>query len=348
MPVLFRDYETRSLQKLGKAKGAVNAWRYAADPSTQVLCCSYAVDGGEVGLWTPGWAIPEAFMAAGADPNWLVVAHNDEFDSSVETYLLAPQLGWPIVPLERHRCTMALARSNALPASLEGAGGALALAFRKDKAGAKLMREIAQYKIEPTPEQLGRLYEYCKQDTRTARGIFEALPPLTDGEQAVWTLDRIINARGFPIDRKLALAVAKLGAQQRTAVDTAIADLTGGAVRTVNCRDQALKWLSGKGCELPDLKKEAVAKVLMNGLAPDARRFLELRQEGARASANKMDTLLACLDSDDRLRGALVYHGAAPGRWSGSKFQPQNLKRPDKATDLAAAIATILQGGNLP
>ena len=108
MPVLFRDYETRSLEKLGKAKGAVNAWRYAADPSTQVLCCSYAVDGGEVGLWTPGQAIPEAFMAAGADPNWLVVAHNDEFDSSVETYLLAPQLGWPIVPPERHRCTMAL------------------------------------------------------------------------------------------------------------------------------------------------------------------------------------------------------------------------------------------------
>jgi DNA polymerase len=328
MPVLFRDFESRSLRKLGKAKGAVNAWRYATDVSTEVLCCAYAVDGGEVQLWTPGQAIPEVFVVAATDPDWLVVAHNDEFDSAIEIHLLAPKLGWPIVPPDRHRCTMALARSNALPASLEGAGEALALAFRKDKTGAKLMREIAQYKIEPTPEQLERLYEYCKQDTLTAREIFNTLPPLTNDEQAVWTQDRIVNARGFPIDRKLALAMAKLGTKQRTAVDAAIADLTGGAVKTVNSRDTALTWLSSKGCELPDLTKETVAKTLMNGVAPDVRRFLELRQDGARASANKMDTLLACLDSDDRLRGALVYHGAAPGRWSGSKFQPQNLKRP--------------------
>jgi DNA polymerase len=175
MPVLFRDYETRSLQKLGKAKGAVNAWRYAADSSTQVLCCSYAVDGGEVQLWTPGHATPDAFVAAATAPNWLVAAHNDEFDSSIEIYLLAPKLGWPIVPPERHRCTMALARANALPGSLKGAGEALALAVQKDKAGEALMRKIAQYKIkEPTPTELAQLYEYCKQDTRTA-GLFNSL-----------------------------------------------------------------------------------------------------------------------------------------------------------------------------
>ncbi len=348
MPVLFRDYETRSRRWLGKAKGAVNAWRYAADDSTEVLCCSYAVDSGDVGLWSPDQAIPEAFVTAAADPSWLVVAHNDEFDSAIETYLLAPKYGWPIVPPDRHRCTMALARANALPGSLEGAGAALGLAFQKDKAGAITMRKIARYQIEPTPAQLAQLGEYCKQDTRVARELFNTLPPLTDDEQAVWREDRVINARGFPIDRELALAVAALGTKQRTAVDVAIVGLTGGAVRTVNSRDQALKWLAGQGCELPDLNKETVAKVLMNGLAPDARRFLELRQDGARASANKLDTLLACLDADDRLRGALVYHGAAPGRWSGSKFQPQNLKRPDKATDLDAAIATILQGGSMP
>jgi DNA polymerase len=337
------------LRKLGKPKGAVNAWRYAADVSTEVLCCAYAVDDGEVQLWTPGQAIPEPFIAAATDPDWLVVAHNDEFDSSIEIYLLAPKLGWPIVPPDRHRCTMALARANALPGSLKGAGEALALAVQKDKAGETLMRRIAQYKIkEPTPDELAQLYEYCKQDTRAAREIFNTLPPLTGAEQAVWTQDRIINARGFPIDRKLALAMAKLGTKQRAAVDTAIANLTGGAVQTVNSRDKALAWLSSKGCHLPDLKKESVANVLANGAGPEVRRFLELRQDGARASANKMDTLLACLDSDDRLRGALVYHGAAPGRWSGSKFQPQNLKRPDKATDLDAAISTILQSGSLP
>jgi hypothetical protein len=238
-------------------------------------------------------------VAAATDPDWLVVAHNDEFDSAIEIHLLAPKLGWPIVPPDRHRCTMALARANALPGSLKGAGEALALAVQKDRAGETLMHKIAQYKIkEPTPDELAQLYEYCKQDTRTAREIFNTLPPLTHDEQAVWTQDRIINARGFPIDRELALAMAKLGTKQRSAVDAAIADLTGGAVRTVNSRDKALAWLSSKGCELPNLTKEAAEKTLMNGVAPDVRRFLELRQDGARASANKMDTLLACLDSE--------------------------------------------------
>jgi DNA polymerase len=346
MPVLFRDYETRSHQKLGKV--GVNAWRYGADPSTQVLCCSYAVDEEEIQLWTPGQLIPHEFAMARDHEGWLVVAHNDEFDSAIEELVLAPQLGWPVVPADRHRCTAALARASALPASLDGAAMALGLEFRKDKAAARLMLKIAQLKIEPTEDQLATLYEYCKQDTRVARALFKTLPPLTDDEQAVWTLDRTINSRGFRIDRNLAEAVGQLGPRIRKSVDAGIAELTGGAVLTVGQTDKALAWLAAKGCELPNIHKTTVAKALTNGLDPDARRFLQLRQDGARASANKAGTLLACLDADDRLRGALIYHGAAPGRWSGSKFQPQNLKKPDKATNLGAAIATILKGGEVP
>jgi hypothetical protein len=47
--VLHRDYETRS-QAILKIVGAQ---RYAADSSSEVLCCCYAVDDDPVKLWRP-------------------------------------------------------------------------------------------------------------------------------------------------------------------------------------------------------------------------------------------------------------------------------------------------------
>ena len=73
------------------------------------------------------------------------------------------------------------------------------------------------------------------------------------------------------------------------------------------------------------------------------RRVLELRLGGAQAAVKKIDALFACADSDDRVRGAFRYHGAATGRWAGERFQPQNLKRPT-VEDLDAAIAAIATG----
>lgn len=43
------------------------------------------------------------------------------------------------------------------------------------------------------------------------------------------------------------------------------------------------------------------------------------------------------------MRGTLRYHVASTGRWTGSRFQPQNLKRP-KIKDLDTAITAILTG----
>ena len=121
---------------------------------------------------------------------------------------------------------MARARASALPGSLDGAAAALGLKVSKDKAGAKLMKEIATRKREPTPEELDRLYAYCRRDVEVERELFRRLPPLIDSEHALWALDHEINHRGIPIDRPLAIAVADLAAQQRIAINTEIAKLT--------------------------------------------------------------------------------------------------------------------------
>ena len=73
--VLHRDYETRSRAILKK----VGTYRYAADPSTEVLCAAYAVDHDPVQLWIPGDPVPLEFLRAALDPSWIVAAHNDAF-----------------------------------------------------------------------------------------------------------------------------------------------------------------------------------------------------------------------------------------------------------------------------
>ena len=128
---LHRDFETYSKLELPK----VGAHRYAQDPSTGVWCMAFAVDDGPVKLWWPGDPVPPEFFEAERDPNWTVVAHNDEFETTIEQHILGPRYGFPLVPLERHCCTQAMALALALPAKLEMLADALELEHRKDAAG---------------------------------------------------------------------------------------------------------------------------------------------------------------------------------------------------------------------
>ena len=74
--VVHRDYETRSQLLLR----SVGTHRYAADPSTEVLCCAYAVDHEPVELWVPGDPVPPEFIEAANNPDWVVAAHGDHFE----------------------------------------------------------------------------------------------------------------------------------------------------------------------------------------------------------------------------------------------------------------------------
>ena len=90
--VLHRDYETRSraLLKL------VGTHKYAADPSTEILCAAYAVDDDPVQLWLPGDPVPPEFIEAAHNPSWVVAAHGDHFETAIEQHILAPRFGFPL------------------------------------------------------------------------------------------------------------------------------------------------------------------------------------------------------------------------------------------------------------
>ena len=346
---LFRDIETRSAVRLGRC----GAWRYAADATTEVLCVGYAIDAGTVQIWTPDQPIPEEFLTAARDPNWLIVAHNDQFESAIEQHLLHPRYGWPLIPIEQHRCTMAMALTAALPGALEKAATALGLPFQKDRDGQRLMLQMSRprrprkgekadqlYWID-SAEHRQRLHQYCARDVELERALFHRLPPLSETEEALWTLDQIVNRRGFHVDRALAIAARELAYHEQEAVNAEIAAVTKGTINTANQVARIVAFVREHGHALQSLSKRLVSAVLAHGPEPDVRRLLELRRDGSRASTRKLDTLLAGLDEDDRLRGTLRFHGAATGRWSGSRFQPQNLKKPE-TKDLGAAVDAIL------
>jgi hypothetical protein len=352
MPTLFRDIETRSATRLDRC----GAWRYAADPSTEVLCIGYAIDDGPVQIWTPGQPVPKEFFTAARDPALLIIAHNDQFETAIETRILHPRYHWPLIPIEQHRDTMSTALAAALPAALEKAATALRLPFRKDRDGYRLMLQLSRprrprkgedpNKIywHDSAELRERLYQYCARDVELERALFHALPPLSDSEQALWTLDSIINRRGFAVDRMLALSARTLAHHEQQAIDAEIAAITKGQITTANQVTRIISYVRENGHTLQSLSKRSVSAILAREPGADVRRLLELRRDGSRASTRKLDTLLAGLDdADDRLRGTLRFHGAATGRWSGNRFQPQNLKKPE-TKDLNAAVAAILTG----
>jgi DNA polymerase len=336
VPILHRDFETRSTLDLEE----VGAWRYAADPTTDVWCVAYAVDNGPVKLWLPGQPIPEEFQVAARDPDWLVAAHNDQFETAIEQRILAPRYGWPLVPIERHRCTMATGLANALPGRLKLIAEVLELSARKDDEGGKLMLQMARPRKprageDPNgiywhdePEKVERLGAYCKRDVDVERELHHRLTPLTASEQALWVFDQQINQRGFHVDLPLLEAASRIAAEANRKVQDELVSITGGALTSTNQTKAMQDWLGEHGCEVSGVGKAVLNHALRRkGLDPVVRRVMELRISAAHAAAAKVDTLLSWRDADGRVRGSLRFCGAGTGRWTGIGVQPQNFKR---------------------
>jgi hypothetical protein len=286
-----------------------------------------------------------------------VAAHNDSFETAVEQHILGPRYGFPLIPLERHRCTQAAALVLGLPARLDRLADALELENRKDKAGERLMHQMSKPRKPHKDEDPSKIYyfddaerlerwrKYNKQDVEVEREIHGRLPALSSVEQTVWELSSIINERGFCVDRAFAEAARKIAQAAGPEIDAELADITAGAVTGINQIAKLLAWLQQNGCTLQKLDKGAIERQLerADDLPSPVQRVLELRLGGAQAAVKKIDALLARAGTDDRVRGAFRYHGASTGRWSGEGFQPQNLKRP-VVEDLVAATAAVATG----
>jgi len=349
---LHCDIETRSCADLRR----VGAHVYATDPTTTALCAAYAVDHGSEKLWWRGDPPPPEFFEVEADPGWRLVAHHAVFEAEIGKHVLHPRFGFPLIPSERYRCTMIMALAVGLPARLSALANALELEHCKDSAGERLMHQMSKprrARKDEDPDQihwfddgerLERLGKYARRDLKVGREAYYRLPPLSARELQLWQLSERINQRGFCVDRSFAEAARRIAQAAGPEIDAEIAELTGGAVTTINQVAKLTDWLHSRGCTSRSLNRKALKRQLeKDDLPPIVDRVVELRLGGAQSAVKKLDAMLLRAGSDDRVRGSFRFHGAATGRWSAEGFQPQNLKRP-VVEDLPAAIAAVATG----
>lgn len=347
--VVSVDFETRSAVDLRKT----GVYKYAADPSTDIWCMAYKAPwSDDVLVWQPGderdTHLEDWIMAGG-----LLSAWNAQFERTIWNNIMVDRYQWPATRIKQWRCTMAQASAMGLPRALGQAAAVLGVEEQKDKAGAALMLRMARprkvnadgsYTWWDTKDKLDTLVAYCIQDVKTELSVAETLNAMPDSERRLYQLDQRINDRGVKVDRDLIERVSKLANSASENIDAEIKRLTNGQVKAATNAMDLTAWLRGYELNVTSVDKQTVARMLsIEGLHPIIKQVLKLRQDGAKSSTAKYDAMLNAADADDRMRGLLMYHGAATGRWSGKLVQPQNFPRPQKKQDELDAIIAKLK-----
>lgn len=270
---LHLDFETFSEADLKK----VGAYRYAFDPSTEILCAAMALGDEEPVVWYA--EMPEEqnvwqHWNCLRNPQVLIYAHNANFEMAICQALLQKTFGISCPALSRFRCTMSFARRAALPAKLEKLAEVLCLSAQKDNRGKALIKKFSclptrATKANPTmkrirpeddPETFAEFCAYCAQDVRVEQQVARKLAYFDEPiNNANYSLDAVINARGVPVNLEALRHAQKLIEEETEIVSAKFRAITGFEV-TQNAR--LLAWLHEQGVGLPDLQAETIENFL--------------------------------------------------------------------------------------
>lgn len=326
--VLHLDAETRSACDLKKS----GVYRYAEDPSTQIMCICWAVDDGPVETWVEGNPLPEALLEAIAQAD-SIRAHNAQFERVLLGSHAGRKLGFPVIPIERWVCTAAKASAHGLPRKLGDAANALGT-HRKDDAGYLNMLQLSKprrgkvkwYTPQTDPVRFKLLYAYCADDVRAERDIDKHVPDLSPYEQRVWELDQQINDRGIAVDLESIAHVEALLAEYKAELAERCHTLTGFKPTQTG---QIATWVRENGYrQLTNLQADTVNSALKDPNCPaGVRAVLRIYSTYSMKAVSKYARIRQAVCADGRLRGMFMYHGAGTGRWSSMIVQLQNLFR---------------------
>lgn len=343
---VYLDCETRSRQDIWETGGYV----YASDPSTELLCLAYAVDGGPVhiikhdDIFTYPLSDPfEELRGLANAKDTLFYSHNAIFEQLIWRFKLQDRFELPRLPVSRWRCTAAKALAVGLPKSLVEASVAIGASHTKDLRGRSVMLKVCKPNSKGNfiedPALFAELEAYCAQDVKTERDIDALLPELAPFEQMVWFEDQVINMRGVAVDRETLTRVLELIDIEEERLTKRIAVLTNGKLDGVSRRAAVLEYLDKKGFKLPDFTKATVEKAIQSGkLTPETLEILRVRQQLGLTSTAKYAALKDALCNDGRLRDTFVYHAASTGRWGGKLVQLQNLPKGSFSSDLGVEM----------
>lgn len=350
MTLCHLDFETRSgadLKDFGAHLHVTHEW-------AAVWCIGYAFDEEPVTVIPPTEAGLFLYRVLEEEP--LFAAHNAQFEWQVWNHILT-RYGFPKLPIERFRCTMAAGYAMALPGSLDDMSAALGIAEGKDMVGNRLAVQMAKPRaIEngvpawwDTPEKRERLEAYCKQDVVLEREVYKRLRPLPEAEQRIWCLDAAINERGVFVDEPAAKTALAVVQRQQVEECAKVWHLTGGEVNGPSEVKRLTDWITAHGVDIPSLAKQDIIDTLATvDMPPLTREVIEIRQTFAKTSTAKVDRMLSNRGKDGRLRGLFQYHAANTGRWGGRRIQPHNLPRPTIEQAEIEAIITALSNSPSP
>lgn len=331
------DFETYSEIDIKKA----GSWRYAMDPSTEVLLLSWTADEGRtIHRWKEGDPPPLRLFTHIAE-GYVFRAWNSEFERAIWEHVCVKTMGWDEVPFAQWVDTAALARIHALPGALDKCGKALGLEVEKDKNGTRLINKFSKprkpTKNDPStrnrlhdhPEDAEKFMSYCDDDVILECGIFAALPyqRFRVGEDRVWRQTCRMNEGGINLDVDSFQAIRKMISWWHTTRTEQLRELTDGAVKTDGQRDKAMEWLADRGVDLDGYTKDDITKALTDpSIDPAAKEFLIIRQELSQVSTKKFQAM-ANVVWQGRSHNNMVYHRATTGRNGGAGLQLHNFPR---------------------
>jgi DNA polymerase len=352
MSGLELDLETRGEVNLLTA----GPYRYAMHRSADVLIASYRINHGPWKRWKRGEPCPQDIIDHVTSGD-TISCHNSSFERLMWWFVLSPKYGWPKPRIDQFRCTATTAAALSLPRSLDRLGEALNLKQKKDKRGKALMKihsipigfnddgSAIWHELVDDPASMEEYHAYCDDDVKTEAEADTRMVPLSDAEQAVFVLSETINDRGIRIDVDSAIAALEIADKAKERINAELGFITGGAVRAVTEVAKMKRWIEAQGVTMPSMDKDDVEEFLfeVDDLPENVRRVLELRQEGAKPSVEKIASMLARVCDDGRARGVYLCHGAGQtGRFSSRGLQAHNMPKYRKEFEEAHLRLDIL------
>ena len=330
-------------------------YRYATDPSFEILLIAWATDDGSgfgetqcCDLAT-GDPFPAELLEAFQSGTVRLIAHNASFERvcfSVHLQRHFPgqylQPGEFLSP-ENWLCTMVMAGSLTLPLALKDVGEVLKTAQQKDKEGERLIKLFSMpckpkksngYRTRNLPQHYpadwARFKDYCIQDVNTEIDIYKRLKrfPMPDREWHHYRVNERVNDRGVKIDTELVQQAIACDLMLSDAMTKKAYELTG--LENPNSVSQLKSWLDERGIPMDTLGKKDVKQMIgeldKNGVDEEAMDMLKLRLQMAKSSVKKYQAAERCVCADGRARGLFQFYGASrTGRYSGRNIQLQNL-----------------------
>lgn len=251
---------------------------------------------------------------------------------------------------------MIWAATMGLPLSLEGVGAVLGLEKQKLVEGKDLIKYFCQ-PCTPTkangqrtrnypyhsPDKWSAFKKYNVRDVEAEMSIQEKLAkfPVPDSVWDEYHLDQEINDRGVALDMTLVQQAIDMDGRSRAELTAAMKKLT--ELDNPNSVQQMKQWLADNGLETDTLGKKAVAEMLKTA-PPELQDALSLRQQLAKSSVRKYQTMEDAVCADSRARGMFQFYGAnRTGRWAGRLIQMQNLPQ-NHLDDLSEARSLVRCG----